>query len=949
VQLTCPACGKVVDFSGERPGFCPFCGRPLPKQGDIGETLTGAWRGSTDMHVAPGGGAAAPRAVGEYRLLRELGHGGMGVVWEAEQAATGRRVAVKLLSPRVPHTGETIDRFLREARLAASLSHPRTTFVFGAGQDEGRPYIAMELMPGRTLKDVIEAQGGLPISQAVDHILDVIEGLEAAHALGIIHRDVKPSNCFLDADGRVKVGDFGLSKSLVGDSGLTRTGAFLGTPQFASPEQVRGGAIDPRTDVYAVGATLYYLLTGRGPFEGDAAAVIARIASDPAPGARALRADVPKPLDRIIARTLDKDPARRPATLAELGQALRPYATGGSSIADIGRRLAAYMLDQTGAGLIGAAGGLAVQFVHWPALTSLPGEDAMESSRAFLESQIGAQWFASLVPILYFALCEGIWTRTPGKWLMGLRVEGPSGLPPGPGRSLLRACVLPGALGLALLGPIYLMNRLHDPRSAETGLSLVDFFFTTLTAAPAYLFALLCLTTMRKRNGFRGLHELISGTRTVRLATASQRSRAAHAKVVAAVADQSRDEAFGPFKTLGELGRLGGARAVLAHDARLDREAWILVRETGDLPASERHRIARPARPRWLQGGDLNGQRWDAFEAIRGVPLPAVMGGLPWDQARHTLSDLADELSAAADDNTLPGGLDIEQVWIDVAGHARLLDAKLLPTDGPDPPRPQTSQATPVERAVALLRTAIERLTRGQVLPGHAQRIVEGLSDRLADRATLTWAAAELRASTMESAGLRWDDRLGMMAVSLGTEMNLFASLAFALPFAVFYWGGGPGLATAAVSLALLLFLPLVLGFAFRGGPVFRFLGIEVCRPDGRPAGRFRCAWRAFVAWTPWLVFQGGLGLIVATMAVSVYFPGWTNATAPIVAPNLDADGRLVGVSLPGAGPGQMLIISLVCGAELFLLLFIVGVVVGIVSPRRGLQDMMSGTCLAPK
>src|SRR5262249_1373436 len=159
--------------------------------------------------------------------------GGMGVVWEAEQSGSGRRVALKLLAAGRDHAPETLDRFTREGQLAAALSHPRSTFVYEAGAHEGQPYISMELMPGRTLSDVIDAEGALPVPRAVDLMLDVIDGLDAAHAAGVIHRDVKPSNCFLDRDGRVKVGDFGLSKSLVSDVHLTRTGAFMGTPLFA--------------------------------------------------------------------------------------------------------------------------------------------------------------------------------------------------------------------------------------------------------------------------------------------------------------------------------------------------------------------------------------------------------------------------------------------------------------------------------------------------------------------------------------------------------------------------------------------------------------------------------------------------------------------------------------------------------------------------------------------
>src|SRR5262249_1495241 len=150
----------------------------------------------------------------------------------------------------------------QEGRLASLIAHPRCVFVFAADEEAGRPYIVMELMPGSTLQDLVDRQGPLPPEQAVARILDVIEGLQEVQRHGVVPRGVKPSNCFLGADGRVRVGDFGLSKSLARDSHLTRTGAFLGTPRFCSPEQLRGEPIDQQSDGYSVAATLYFLLTG---------------------------------------------------------------------------------------------------------------------------------------------------------------------------------------------------------------------------------------------------------------------------------------------------------------------------------------------------------------------------------------------------------------------------------------------------------------------------------------------------------------------------------------------------------------------------------------------------------------------------------------------------------------------------------------------------------------
>src|SRR5262249_7217029 len=152
--------------------------------------------------------------LGEYRLLRRLGAGGMGTVYEAEDAA-GVRVAVKLIAPGRGLSAEAVERFRREGRLARAITDPRCVLVRAADADAGQPYIVMELMPGDTLKDLVEREGPLPPGRAVALALDVIDGLRAAHRLGVIHRDVKPGNCFLDADGRAKVGDFGLAKALI--------------------------------------------------------------------------------------------------------------------------------------------------------------------------------------------------------------------------------------------------------------------------------------------------------------------------------------------------------------------------------------------------------------------------------------------------------------------------------------------------------------------------------------------------------------------------------------------------------------------------------------------------------------------------------------------------------------------------------------------------------------
>ena len=195
----------------------------------------------------------------------------------------GRRVALKVLSQALD-SPEARHRFFREGRLAASINHPNSVYVFGTEELGGIPLISMELVAGGTLEDRVRNCGPLPAPAAVDAVLQIIAGLEVAQRVGIIHRDVKPSNCFVDADGTVKIGDFGLSISTAvrAETALTASGNFLGTPAFCSPEQLRGEELNARSDIYSVGATLFYLLTGHTPFQSkNVVALIATVLEQP--------------------------------------------------------------------------------------------------------------------------------------------------------------------------------------------------------------------------------------------------------------------------------------------------------------------------------------------------------------------------------------------------------------------------------------------------------------------------------------------------------------------------------------------------------------------------------------------------------------------------------------------------------------------------------------------
>ena len=264
-----------------------------------------------------------------YRLMRVLGKGGMGVVYEAVQLALGRRVAVKVLFDR---DARALARFRQEALAAASILHPNVVSVtdFDAGGEGGPPFIAMELLSGRSLARLLAVEKPFSVGRAVAIAAQMLEGLGAAHAAGIVHRDVKPGNVFLvDLPGGhllVKVLDFGIAKLLEDENRIrTTTGSFLGTPAYVAPEQFVGGKdIDARTDIHAVGLCLYEMLTGERAFRGDGRVDVAtKILRTEAP--RIERPDVPGELADVVARALAKDKGARWPTAGAMLDALRPW------------------------------------------------------------------------------------------------------------------------------------------------------------------------------------------------------------------------------------------------------------------------------------------------------------------------------------------------------------------------------------------------------------------------------------------------------------------------------------------------------------------------------------------------------------------------------------------------------------------------------------------------
>src|SRR5439155_325406 len=288
---------------------------------------------------------------GRYRIVRKLGTGGVADVYLAEDQELGRRVAIKILNDRHAADDSFVERFRREAKNAAGLSHPNIVSIYDRGTAAGTYYIAMEYLDGRSLKELIVARGPAPIKIAIEHARQILGAIGFAHRHGIVHRDIKPHNVLIGPEGRLKVTDFGIARS--GASQMTEVGSIIGTAQYLSPEQARGSPVDQRSDLYSVGVVLYELLTGQVPFTGDTPLEIAmkHLSEVPKPPSE-LRPDVPHDLDLVVLRALAKDPADRYPTAEQMDADLERVLTGMPVGAETAEAATAVL---SGSGVIAAA------------------------------------------------------------------------------------------------------------------------------------------------------------------------------------------------------------------------------------------------------------------------------------------------------------------------------------------------------------------------------------------------------------------------------------------------------------------------------------------------------------------------------------------------------------------------------------------------------------------
>ena len=940
LQIHCHNCDRSLTYSESPPRFCQHCGQALALTGDRidanspDEDLTVAPQQVTDsgeFTVQEGD------RIEHYRMIRWLGSGGMGTVWEAVDENNGRRVAIKRNAESMVSDETYVKRFIREAQLAAQVSHPNVTFIYGAGNENGQPYIAMELMPGNTLADLVNIEGALACSIAVDHVISMIDGLIAVHGQGMIHRDVKPANCFLDSNGSVKIGDFGLSKSTRDkETGLTKTGTFMGTPSYAAPEQIRGDEIDGRTDLYSVGATLFFLLTGRTPFLGDAMSVTAQVTADRAPICSEINPTIPKDLGRAVAKCLEKEPSKRFQTLEALRLALIPFATQRESISDVGRRLAAYMIDQTVIQivLLLVISGLTVAMISNG--DEIPFDD-VKVQKVIKSVGFWGVILSWLLTTLYFTFCEGWFGRGIGKRLMMLNLIDSEGQRPGALKAFARAAILPGGLGIPLVFTLWNVSGDSPTATIEVQLQM---FMRDLAAS--YVPCLICVSTMRASNRFLGIHGMLTGTRVIRLNQGKQKFPI---PVIVPTLTAVESVQFGPYETKELIGESRYGKVYLSKDDTLNRNVWIVVHSDETDFSIDRMNLARDSRQRWIDGGLLgDGRRWDAFESIEGVPIHIFVGlqnKADWSLYGQVMLDIVIEVQEAIKDNTLPKIISLSLVWLNQAGQGRLIDKQLVnPIENNSlelnsSPQQNLADSNPrqqaaVEDAVGLVQELGELLLRTQVFPNSVQDFLVQLQQRSKTVETLQWAEEQLKSRSNSISSLTWDGRLGVLSATLGIEMVMYSLVSSVAFLACFFFIPTTVANSFSIGLALSLILPVLFSWRWCGGPVFQVMGIEVCNAKGKKASGLMCSIRSIISWTPIFAI---IGIVILSQLYRDQVSGADSPNGMMMTPDTDPVAQFSG--------------HLIVYYSLFLLAL--GLVIAIVKPKRGIADLLLRTQLMPK
>ncbi len=863
----CPVCGLELPVHVPAE-LCPKC---LLKTGLVdGEAATVAATPAT-------GRPAVGAEFGHYRLVRLLGAGGMGAVYEAVDLDTDRCVALKVLSHRFD-APEARKRFLREGRLAASINHPNSVYVFGTEEIGGVPVIAMELMPGGTLEQRVRAQGPFDIREAADAALHIIDGLEAAYAVGILHRDIKPSNCFLDADGTVKIGDFGLSISTEtrGEPPVTIHESFMGTPAFAAPEQLRGDDLTVGSDIYSIGVTLFYLLTARLPYESqDMVRLLAKVLENPAPSPAQFRPDMPVRLGQVVRRCLEKCPSDRFKNYDELRRALAPFSSLGTKPAELAVRCLAGALD--------------VAIVGLPLLLVFRTITVMRPAWG-LDVAVGLceLLFTVVISVAYFALLEWRYGWTLGKALLRLRVVDQAGRRPGFLKTWLRAAVfviLPVMVAMIEHPPV----RVAEVKEMQTTVTVFGRTVPATVQQSTYRFEwslwqlafcggamLLLFCAARRRNGYAAGHDGLTETRVVMTMIPVVRPALTPVDVPA---DAAGKPSIGPFHVLGNIA--GAVDWFEGYDSRLFRRVWIHKVMTGTPPVPRALRnLGRVGRLRWITGKRSTAENWDAYEGLTGQPLLKLIETPPaWSAVRFWLLDLANELQEAQQDGTWPAALGVDKVWVTGDGRVKLLDF----------PAPGLAAGTATGHN--LLKEIATRCLGNRPVPVPVREFLNTAGDGDAVHELQRLMKVPVAVSRMQRLGIIAAGVVGPALSGLSVKMFTPASPVTAL-------------VVADAALILLGALPaLLMAAVAREGLLLRLFGVAIVGHDGMPATRTQTTRRSLLAWLPcllspllgaWLAVWMDVG--TAGMAVFVLLAGLAVMSAAL--PDRSLQDRLTGTWL---------------------------------------------------
>jgi serine/threonine protein kinase len=312
-------CPKCQSDNPDDTLYCGKCATPLKSAGEISVTKTLI----TPKESLQKGSTIA----GKYTIIEELGRGGMGVVYKAEDTKLRRTVALKFLPSELTHIPEVKERFTREAQAAAALDHPNICTVFEFDEDEEKSFISMAYIQGQNLRKKIES-GPLELEEALRIATQVTEGLQEAHKKGVVHRDIKSANIMIDARGQAKIMDFGLAR-MTGTTLLTQEGAAMGTIAYMSPEQARGEEVDHRTDIWSLGVVLYEMFCGQLPFKGDhEQTVLYSILNKKPKPITGLKADIPVSIEQVVSKALEKDLDKRYQQIDDLLDDLKSISAG---------------------------------------------------------------------------------------------------------------------------------------------------------------------------------------------------------------------------------------------------------------------------------------------------------------------------------------------------------------------------------------------------------------------------------------------------------------------------------------------------------------------------------------------------------------------------------------------------------------------------------------------